>query len=129
MPLVLELAPHEKVLVNGALFQNGSRRSEFAILSESARILRGDKILDAEEVTTPLRKLQYALQRAYAGTADEQDRGSFEFGKHSDEARSQGDADLIALLDAIDHCMTHGEFYDAITMLHEFRLADERQRP
>jgi flagellar biosynthesis repressor protein FlbT len=126
MPLVIDLAPNEKFLLNGALFQVGDRRVQITMLSEGVRLLRGEMVLDEHDITTPLRKLQYALQRAYAGTADEQHRGSFEFGKHSDEARSGGDADLIALLDAIDHCMTHGEFYPALQMLHRFRMDAER---
>lgn len=127
MPLEIELAPGEKLLVNGALFVASERRARLVILSEGVALLRGEMILEESEVTTPLRKLHYALQRAYAGTQSERERGFFEFGKHMAEARTSEDADLLSLLDAVDDEIMTGHLYEALRMLYEFRCDAEKQ--
>ena len=38
--LVLKLAPKERVLINGAVIENGDRRTRVAILTPNANILR-----------------------------------------------------------------------------------------
>ncbi len=38
--LVLKLAPHERVLINGAVIENGDKRSRLAIMTPNANILR-----------------------------------------------------------------------------------------
>ena len=38
--LVLKLGPHERVLINGAVIENGDKRSRLAIMTPQANILR-----------------------------------------------------------------------------------------
>ncbi|MDH3264315.1 MAG: flagellar biosynthesis repressor FlbT, partial [Paracoccaceae bacterium] len=38
--LVLKLGPHERVLVNGAVIENGEKRSRLSIMTPGANILR-----------------------------------------------------------------------------------------
>jgi flagellar biosynthesis repressor protein FlbT len=38
--LVLKLARHERILVNGALIENGDRKAELRILTKDAIVLR-----------------------------------------------------------------------------------------
>ena len=38
--LILKLAPHERVLINGAVIENGERRSRLSIVTPNAHILR-----------------------------------------------------------------------------------------
>ncbi|MFP4044714.1 MAG: flagellar biosynthesis repressor FlbT, partial [Rhodosalinus sp.] len=38
--LVLKLGPRERVLINGAVIENGDRRSRLAIVTPGANILR-----------------------------------------------------------------------------------------
>ena len=40
--LVLKLAPNERVLINGAVIENGDRRSKIAIRTPNANVLRRD---------------------------------------------------------------------------------------
>ena len=45
--LVLKLAPNERVLINGAVIENGDRRSRIAIRTPNANVLRlKDAIVD-----------------------------------------------------------------------------------
>ena len=48
--LVLKLGPHERVLINGAVIENGEKRSRLAIMTPNANILRLRDAIHPEEV-------------------------------------------------------------------------------
>ena len=60
--LVLKLAPKERVLINGAVIENGDRRSRLAIMTPNAHILRLRDAIHPEEVNTPVRRVCYIAQ-------------------------------------------------------------------
>lgn len=68
--LVLKLAPRERVLINGAVIENGDRRSRLAIMTPNAHILRLRDAIHPEEVTTPVRRVCYIAQLILSGDAD-----------------------------------------------------------
>ncbi len=68
--LVLKLGPHERVLINGAVIENGDRRSRLAIMTPNANILRLRDAIHPEEVTTPVRRVCYIAQLVLTGDAD-----------------------------------------------------------
>jgi flagellar protein FlbT len=68
--LVLKLAPHERVLINGAVIENGDRRTRFAIVTPRAHILRLKDAIHPGEVTTPVRRVCYIAQLVLSGDAD-----------------------------------------------------------
>lgn len=68
--LVLKLGPHERVLVNGAVIENGDRRSKLAIMTPNANILRLRDAIHPEEVNTPVRRVCYIAQLVLSGDAD-----------------------------------------------------------
>jgi flagellar protein FlbT len=68
--LVLKLGPHERVLINGAVVENGDRRSKLAIMTPNANILRLRDAIHPEEVTTPVRRVCYTAQLVLSGDAD-----------------------------------------------------------
>ncbi|WP_108483869.1 flagellar biosynthesis repressor FlbT [Oceaniglobus ichthyenteri] len=70
--LVLKLAPNERVLINGAVIENGSRRGRLNIVTPGANILRLRDALHPEEVNTPVRRVCYIAQMVLCGEADEQ---------------------------------------------------------
>lgn len=67
--LVVKLHPRERVLVNGAVIENGDRRSSFCILTPNANILRLRDAIRPDEVNTPVRRLCYITQLALSGDA------------------------------------------------------------
>lgn len=67
--LVLKLGPRERVLVNGAVIENGDRRSRLAILTPNANILRLRDAVSPEEANTPVRRVCYIAQLALSGDA------------------------------------------------------------
>ncbi|MDV7270671.1 flagellar biosynthesis repressor FlbT [Thioclava sp. A2] len=68
--LVLKLAPKERVLINGAVIENGERRSRLAIMTPNANILRLRDAIHPEEVNTPVRRVCYVAQLVLSGDAD-----------------------------------------------------------
>jgi len=71
--LVLKLGPHERVLINGAVIENGDRRSKLAIMTPNANILRLRDAIHPEEATTPVRRVCYVAQLVLSGDADADD--------------------------------------------------------
>ena len=72
MPLIIELKPHEKVFINGAVIANGPDRAHITLLND-ATLLREKDILTEEKADTPCKRIYFALQLMYidpASTAD-----------------------------------------------------------
>ena len=68
--LVLKLAPKERVLVNGAVIENGDRRSRLSIVTPDAHILRLRDAIHPEDANTPVRRVCYAMQLILSGDTD-----------------------------------------------------------
>jgi len=68
--LVLKLGPGERVLINGAVIENGNRRNRLSILTPNANILRLRDAIHPEEVNTPVRRVCYIAQLVLSGDAD-----------------------------------------------------------
>lgn len=71
--LVLKLAPGERILINGAVIENGDRRTRLNIVSPQAHILRLKDAIHPDEVTTPVRRVCYLAQLVLSGDADPSD--------------------------------------------------------
>jgi flagellar biosynthesis repressor protein FlbT len=82
MPLVLELKPKEKVVINGAVIVNDNRRSRLTI-STFAHVMREKDILQEKDADTPAKRIYFLIQllllaagepesiKAYSGPLDE----------------------------------------------------------
>ncbi|MFP7569293.1 flagellar biosynthesis repressor FlbT [Marivita sp. S2033] len=68
--LVLKLGPKERILVNGAVIENGDRRSRFTVLSSGANILRLKDAIHPDSANTPVRRACYLTQLLLSGDVD-----------------------------------------------------------
>lgn len=68
--LVLKLSPKERVLINGAVIENGDRRSRLAIMTPDANILRLRDAIHPEDAKTPVRRACFAIQLVLSGDSD-----------------------------------------------------------
>lgn len=68
--LVLKLRPFEKLLVNGAVLQNGPRAARLRVRTADASVLRLRDALRPDEADTTARRIYYIAQLAVAGEAD-----------------------------------------------------------
>jgi flagellar protein FlbT len=71
--LILKLNPGERLLINGAVIENGDRRSRLAILTPKAHILRLRDAIRPDQVTTPVRRVCYIAQLVLSGDAAAED--------------------------------------------------------
>lgn len=71
--LVLKLGPKERVLINGAIVENGDRRSKISIKTPNANILRLRDAIQPEDAKTPVRQACFAVQLVLSGDSDPED--------------------------------------------------------
>lgn len=65
--LVIKLAPNERILINGAVIENGDRRARLAIKTPRASILRLSEALHPDQATTPVTRTIYLCQLILSG--------------------------------------------------------------
>ncbi len=71
--LVLKLGPHERVLINGAVIENGDKRSRLAVMTPNANILRLRDAIHPQEANTPVKRVCYIAQLVLSGDASTTD--------------------------------------------------------
>lgn len=67
MPLKLDLRPHEKLFLGGAVLVNGDSRCQLAVLND-VPVLREKDILKEEDADTPCKRIYLAVQLMYMDT-------------------------------------------------------------
>ncbi len=124
--LVLKLGPKERVLVNGAVIENGDRRVRLSIKTPDARILRLRDAIHPTEATTPVRRACYLTQLLLSGdAAPEQLRDRL---LHRIEELSQvlRDPDSRALLAQAGSALLQDEHYQCLKALRALLPREER---
>ena len=124
--LVLKLAPRERVLINGAVIENGDRRSRISIMTPNANILRLKDALHPDDAKTPTRRVCYIAQLALSGDAPpEEARRQLLVGI---EQLSQvfRDADSRAALMSATEAVTQDQFYQALKALRTLLPREDR---
>lgn len=71
--LVLSLAAGERFLVNGVMLQNCDKPSRIRIADPDIRVLRCRDALEPHKVTTPVRRVYFAIQLFICGDLDPAD--------------------------------------------------------
>lgn len=64
MPLKLSLKPGERVVLNGAVLQNGDRRSS-VVLQSRASVLRDKDVMRLADADTPAKRLYFNVMMIY----------------------------------------------------------------
>lgn len=68
--LVLKLAPNERVLINGAVIENGEKRSKISIRTPNVNVLRLRDAIRPEDARTPVSRACYIAQLILSGDAE-----------------------------------------------------------
>lgn len=124
--LVLKLAPKERVLVNGAVIENGDRRSRLSILTPNANILRLRDAIRPGEANTPVRRVCYIAQLVLSGDAPEVEARVQLLRGIDQLARALLDADSRQLLLEAAEAVREGDFYRALKRLRALLPREER---
>jgi len=64
VPLLIDLKPGEKVIINGAVIENAGANTKIRICNDST-LLRHKEIMVEEEAKTPAARVYFCLQNAY----------------------------------------------------------------
>ncbi len=124
--LVLKLSPRERLLINGAVIENGDRRTRLSILTANANILRLRDAIHPEEARTPVRRVCYAAQLLLSGDIEpEIARRQL---LHQIEALSQAltDPDSRTQLARATDTLLEGEYYQCLKSLRALLPREER---
>jgi len=126
MALKISLKPGEQFVVNGAVVRNGDRRASL-IVQNKVSLLREKDIMQAEEATTPVRRIYFTVMLMYL---DEQNYGKYydDFVvRMTDLMNATKDTDALAKCLTISRDVMDKDFYRALmTCKKLFAFEDER---
>lgn len=124
--LVLKLAPRERVLINGAVVENGEKRSRLSIVTPQANILRLRDAIHPEEATTPVRRVCYSAQLVLSGDAVPEE-ARLPLLRHIEElSQILVDADSKVYLAEATQAVVEGQFYQCLKALRSLLPREER---
>jgi flagellar protein FlbT len=124
--LVLKLGPYERVLINGAVIENGERRSRLAIMTPNANILRLRDAIHPEQVTTPVRRVCYIAQLVLSGDVDAKDAKMQLLRGIEQLSQVLTDADSRALLSQATASVIEDQHYQVLKHLRGLLPREER---
>lgn len=124
--LVLKLAPRERVLVNGAVIENGDRRCRFSILSPNANVLRLKDAIHPSEATTPIRRLCYMAQLVLSGDAETPDTSQSLLRRIEEMSRVLTDPDSQRHLAQATQAILDQRFYHCLKSLRALIAREDR---
>lgn len=124
--LVLKLAPKERVLINGAVIENGDRRTRMSIMTPNANILRLKDALHPDEATTPVKRICYAAQLVLSGDV-EIERATSELLRGIEQlSQVFRDPDSRAILNEATEAVSNARVYQALKILRLLIPREER---
>ncbi|WP_299140022.1 flagellar biosynthesis repressor FlbT [uncultured Tateyamaria sp.] len=124
--LILKLSPKERVLINGAVIENGDRRSRLAILTPDANILRLRDAIHPEEAKTPVRRVCYAVQLVLSGDAVKDDARPALLRHIEELSQVFVDPDSRKHLDLASHALVVDDHYRCLKALRMLLPREER---
>lgn len=114
MALKLSLKPGEKIVLNGAVIQNGDRRTTM-LLQNKASVLREKDIMQVEDANTPARRIYLPVMMMYLSGHDDAENYN-EFALRMTEFMSV--VSQVGILEdcvAISKDVMAGEYYKALS--------------
>lgn len=124
--LVLKLGPSERVLINGAVVENGERRSRLTIMTPNANILRLRDAIHPDEVNTPVRRVCYIAQLVLSGDVTPEDAKLQLLRGIEQLSQVLMDHDSRKLLTRATETVLEKEFYQTLKSLRGLLPREER---
>ena len=124
--LILKLAPHERVLINGAVIENGDKRSRYCVVTPNARILRLRDAIHPQEVGTPVRRVCYIAQLVLSGDVQAEEADPQLLRGIEQLSQVLTDFDSRNLLSRATESVLAGEHYQALRSLRALLPREER---
>lgn len=124
--LVLKLGPHERVLVNGVVIENGDKRSRLSVLTPNANILRLRDAIAPDAANTPVRRVCYMAQLVLSGDAATDEMRMPLLRGIEQLSQVLTDADSRTQLTIASKAALDGQFYPVLRALRSLLPREER---
>lgn len=124
--LILKLSPKERVLINGAVIENGDRRSRLAIVTPDAHILRLRDAIHPEDAKTPVKRVCYAIQLVLSGDTDKREARHPLLRSIEELSQVFVDPDSRKHLDAASRALLQDDHYRCLKALRALLPREER---
>ena len=124
--LVLKLGPHERVLVNGVVIENGDKRSRLSVLTPNAHILRLRDAIPPDAANTPVRRVCYMAQLVLSGDAATEEMRMPLLRAIEQLSQILTDPDSRAQLTIASKATLDGQFYPVLRALRSLLPREER---
>lgn len=124
--LVLKLSPKERVLINGAVIENGDRRSRLSIMTPDAHILRLRDAVHPEDATTPVRRACFALQLVLSGDSTPEKAHQGLLRQIEELSQVFQDTDSRRILAEASDATIEGQHYRALKALRSMIPREDR---
>jgi len=113
MPLKISLKPGEKFVLNGAVIENGDRRSTM-VLQNRASVLREKDILQAEDVTSPARHIYFPIMMMYLSSKEDSALYDEFVVRMNEFMGAVSDPEALANCVSVSRDVMTGEYYKAL---------------
>ncbi len=124
--LVLKLAPKERILINGAVVENGDRRTRVSILTPNANILRLRDALHPDDANTPVRRVCYVAQLILSGDVDPTEARPQLLSGIEQLSQALNDADSRKALNDATEAVLSERYYQAMKSLRMLIPREDR---
>lgn len=124
--LVIKLAPNERILINGAVLENGDKRSRFAIKTPNASILRLRDAIHPDEVRTPVSRACYTAQLVLSGDLEANEARKPLLSQIEALSQVFDDRDSRTIVDAAGQAVAEDNFYGALRFLRKLLPREAR---
>lgn len=124
--LVLKLGPRERVLINGAVIENGDRRSRLSIVTPNANVLRLRDAIHPDEALTPVKRLCYTAQLVLTGDTDPREAKRQLLPRIEELSQILVDPDSRRLLTQASAALLSEQYYQCLKALRSLIPREER---
>lgn len=122
MGLKISLKPAERIIIGGAVVQNGGARSDF-VIENSVPVLREKDIMGLADANSPCRRIYFAIQLMYVDEKNIEEH-RMTYWKLIKDVTSAAPS-TIGLIDQINGQLLHDRYYQALKLTN--KLIDYEQ--
>jgi flagellar protein FlbT len=116
MALKISLKPDERIIIGGAVVQNGSARSDF-VIENSVPVLREKDIMGIPDANSPCRRIYFAIQLMYVDEKNIEEHRATYWQLVRDVTHAA--PSTIGLIDQISEHILHDRYYQALKLTNK----------
>ena len=124
--LVLKLAPKERVLINGAVIENGDRRCRLSVVTPDANILRLRDAIHPDDANTPVKRVCYAAQLVLTGDLEPDAARQMLLRRIEELSQIFTDADSRSVLSEATEALVEEKYYRCLKALRRLISRESR---